>query len=279
MAAFKEFSLKKFGCTGLEKRKAGPAILNEPDDFIKIVYLKAGGSVKIDFEQFNLEQDAFFFISPGQFYEFSATCRGTMLYYNRDFYCIQIHDKEVACDGILFRNVYEIPVVWLTASQSSILESLITETESEMRTDDSGTEEMLRIILKQIIIKCTRIWKLQHQVKVAGAKPEVEFSRKFSQLIDAHYTERHTVADYADILNITAKSLNKRIMQYGRETPNDLIKNRIILEAKRLLAHTTLNIKEISYKLGYEDSSYFIRFFTKNTGNSPQKFRLSYLNT
>ena len=142
--------------------------------------------------------------------------------------------------------------------------------------DDSSIEEMLRILLKQIIIKCTRLWKQEHHVASEQMRPEVEFSRTFSQLVEWHYTKHHTVAAYAELLHITPKALNKRITRYSNTTPNDVIKNRIMLEAKRLLAHTQLSSKEIAYKLGYDDISYFTRFFTKQAGAAPQSFKLQY---
>lgn len=83
----------------------------------------------------------------------------------------------------------------------------------------------------------------------------------------------HTVADYADMLFITPKNLSKKISLLSKSTPNDIIKDRIILESNRLLAHTTRSVKEIAYSLNYEDDAYFIRFLTKHTGISPGSFR------
>lgn len=276
MNNLEEFAFKKLGYFEFNGDFAAQFNKQQTDVFIKIAFVRSGGIVKIDFEEFRLEKDAFFFINPGQFFELSIDCSGLMIYYNRDFYCIEIHDKEVACDGILFHNIYEIPVILLTPEDSLNLCSLMQQTSTEISISDSGTEEMLRIILKQLIIKCTRIWKKQHGITTEHARPEIEFLRNFSKLIDENYTRFHAVSDYADLLNITAKALNKRISQHNSSSPNYLIKNRIILEAKRLLAHTQLNIKEIGYKLGYDDSSYFIRLFTSHTNVSPHKFRLHY---
>ncbi|GAC1420565.1 MAG: helix-turn-helix domain-containing protein [Flavisolibacter sp.] len=245
-------------------------------NFIKIVFLYKGGHVVIDFKDFHLKQDAIFFINAGQFYTFDDSCSGCMIYYNRDFYCVEIHDKEVACDGILFHNVYETSVVLTNKKQSSELQNILASIKEEIKMDDGGVEEMLRTFLKQIIIKCTRIWKLTHYLSGEKAKPEVEFLRSFSQLIEWNYTRHHSVADYAKLLHISPKALNKRITKMSNTSPNDIIKNRILLEAKRLLVHTGLTSKEIGYKLGYEDSSYFIRFFTKQAASSPQNFRIKY---
>jgi AraC-like DNA-binding protein len=164
----------------------------------------------------------------------------------------------------------------MPSATSAHMQKIIQEIKDELEQEDSSLEEMLRILLKQIIIKSTRIWKQAHQVNSEEARQEVEFSRKFSQLVEWHYTRHHTVAEYADLLHITPKALNKRITRYSQTTPNEIIKNRIMLEAKRLLVHTQLSVKEIGYKLGYDDTSYFIRLFSKQAGNSPQSFRVQY---
>jgi AraC-like DNA-binding protein len=276
MGRFRQFTFKQFGYFDFDGNL--PDLLSQHDfsAFIKIVLLKQGGRAVIDFKEYKLQEDALFFINAGQYYRFDDSCRGTMLYYNRDFYCVEIHDKEVACDGILFHNVYEIPVIFMPEEISVEMEGLIKSIKNELEMEDSSMEEVLRIFLKLIIIRATRIWKKDHKVAGEEARQEVEFSRNFSQLVEWHYTRYHTVAEYANLLNITPKALNKRATRYTETTPNDIIKNRIILEAKRLLVHTRLSVKEIGYKLGYEDTSYFIRLFSKQASTSPHSFRQQY---
>lgn len=277
MTHFTQFSFKKFGHLNLEGVKAAEELTETLKDFIKVVYLKKGAEIEVDFRIYNLEKDALFFISAGQYCQLNEELsRGSLLYYNRDFYCVEMHDKEVACDGILFHNVYEIPVVYLSDEQSNTVEKLFKEIETEIIDEDSNLEEMLRVLLKQIIIKSTRIWKNKHETNTEESRQELEFVRHFSQLVEWNFTVKHTVAEYADLLNITPKLLNKRITKFSKDTPNDLIKQRIILEAQRMLAHTSLSVKEIGYKLGYEDPSYFIRLFTKQAGAAPQQFRKTY---
>lgn len=276
MDHLKQFTFKKFGYLNFHLNLTSQLSKYDLKDFIKIAFVKAGGHAIIDFKEYHLQKDAFFFINIGQYHWFDDTCSGVLLHYNRDFYCVEIHDKEVACDGILFHNIYDVPVVLMEQQSSNELQNILQQIKDEIELDDSGIEEMLRILLKQIIIKCTRLWKQVQSVAGELARPEVEFSRSFSQLVEWHYTRYHSVADYAALLNITPKALNKRITRNTDTTPNDLIKNRIILEAKRLLVHTHLSIKEIGYKLGYDDTSYFTRFFTKQTKVAPQSFRFQY---
>ena len=275
MGQFKQFAFKKFGVAELNCPTEGYE-QERYKEFIKVFFLKAGGNIQIDFTEYVLEQDALFFVSADQWYQLKeATTTGLLLYYNRDFYCVELHDKEVACDGILFHNAYDSPVVYLDAAQSLEIQRILNEITSELAGNESTMEEMIRLLLKQVIIKSTRIWKQSHQVEDENNE-EVEFVRKFSQLVEYHYATKHSVADYAELLHITPKALHKRIAKYSRNTPNDIIKNRIILEAKRLLAHTDMSVKEIGYKLSYEDPAYFIRLFTNQAGLAPQQFRKSY---
>ncbi|WP_293308625.1 helix-turn-helix domain-containing protein [Pedobacter sp. UBA5917] len=276
MNNLRQFEFKKFGYQTFSKDL--PAILAKDDysPFIKILFVKKGAKATVDFKDYELEKDSVFFINAGQYFAFDANCEGIMLFYNRDFYCVEIHDKEVACDGILFHNVYEIPVIELDDIHSVLFNQIFLEIRSELDLQDTAMEEMVRTLLKQLIIKSTRIWKHEHHVSSEEARQDLEFSRNFSQLVEWNYTRYHTVAEYADLLKVTPKILSKRISKQSKDTPNDLIKNRIILEAKRLLVHTTLSVKEIAYKLSYDDPSYFIRLFTKQAATPPQQFRLRY---
>lgn len=278
MNQFHQFTYKKIGLLHFEKANAGEVNKPEYRSFIKILFLRAGCNITIDFREYQLKQDALFFINVSQWCQLYTehSCSGSLLYYNRDFYCVEIHDREVSCDGILYNNVYDIPVVYLSAIQSRQVQSIIEEIGREFINDDTSMEEMLRILLKELIIRSTRIWKAEHDLATAEAKQDIEFLRKFSQLVELHFRERHTVADYASMLNVTSKALHKRITQYGHPGPNELIKERIMLEAKRLLAHTNLSVKEIGYNLGYDDPAYFVRLFTKQAGVSPMTFRTQY---
>lgn len=271
----REFSYKQFGQLRSSDNGIEENTLLSIAENIKILFLPKNRAVKIDFQSFTLEKDALLFINPNVKIQLSDTKDNNeiLLHFNRDFYCIEIHDHEVACDGILYNNVFEIPFIELTENQAFNIRGIIEEIQSEMQNEDSNTEEMLRTLLKLIILKSTRIWKEKHKLSEEQKQADVYFLRKFSKLVEDNYKTHHTVADYAEMLFMTPKSLSKKISLLSKETPNDIIKKRIILESKRLLAHTAMTVKEIAYHLNYEDDAYFVRFFTKHSGVSPTSFR------
>lgn len=256
--------------------------INGPDykAYIKILYLPAGYRLRVDFTVYDTERPSLYFISPNQYLEILKTGpeNGYFVFYNRDFYCIQIHDQEVACDGLLFNNIRNMPKVELSEEEISFLAYLFQEMIQEFRLNDTSLEEMVRTYLKQLLIRATRSWKKQHlSHEVTEQQTDMEFFRKFTRLVEEHYKTKHTVADYADFLCMAPKTITHKFNRLRLPQPNEVIKNRIILEAKRLLVHTSLTAKEIAYDLGYNDPAYFSRLFIGKTGESPSTFRAKFL--
>lgn len=274
--------LKKLGLVTVNKQSIEMINGEAYKQFIKVLYLPKGYKLTVDFNAYSTRQSSLFFVAPNQVLKIEnyASEEGHLMYYNRDFYCIQIHDKEVACDGLLFNNINNMPLVNVGKAEAPFFDSLFLEIEKEFNLDDPSLEEMVRTYLKQLLLKATRLWKKQHLEKeTVEQNNDLEFFRKFTLLVDAHYKQKHTVADYADVLSIAAKTVTHKFKRLNLPQPNEVIKNRIILEAKRLLVHTSLTAKEIAHELGYEDPAYFSRQFLVKTGESPSSFRTKYLST
>ncbi|MDR6762167.1 transcriptional regulator, AraC family [Flavobacterium sp. CF108] len=248
--------------------------------YIKVLYLPEGYEITIDFKQYKTSSPSLFFINSNQYLQINKEGKkqGYFMYYNRDFYCVQIHDAEVACDGLLFNNIFEMPMTTLPDKEVLFVEGIYNQIQQEFDAPDSSQEEMIRTYLKQLIIKATRIWKIQ-QLGVLNDEPskEMDFFRDFSRLVEIHFRTKHTVADYADILGLAPKTLSNKFNRLELSQPNDIIKDRIILEAKRLLGYSSLSVKEIAYQLGYEDPAYFNRLFTNKVGDTPSNFKKKYL--
>lgn len=246
---------------------------------IKILYIPAGYEISVDFNTFKTARPCLFFLTNQHLKITKAKGTATLVYYNRDFYCIQIHDKEVACDGLLFHNVFEIPYIELDKSSDSVVKYLFQSIKEELEAKDSSAEEMIRTYVKQIIIRATRIWKTQnlHRDEIRITNSEIDLFRDFSRHLEIHFREKHNVSDYADFLHLAPKTLTHKFKSLQLESPNQMIISRILLEAKRLLIYTDKTVKEIAYDLGYEDPAYFNRLFTHKTGSTPAGFKKNYM--
>ena len=193
--------------------------------------------------------------------------------FNREFYCIVDHDAEVSCTGLIFFGPGELPVVRLDAGETERYALLLRVFEDEFRAADNLQGEMLRVLLKRLIVLTTRLYKDQRLPADASAE-EVDTLRRFAMLVERHFRELHRVADYADLMHRSPKTLaNAFARDGGGRTPLQVIHERIALEAKRRLLYTDDTAAEVGYALGFGAPAHFSRFFKRLVGESPAAFR------
>ncbi|WP_299884107.1 helix-turn-helix domain-containing protein [uncultured Lacinutrix sp.] len=265
-----------FSLSVVEFEKA--CVVNRPEqvDAYSIYWIKDGkGTYNIDFKSYNFDENVLFFLSPGQVFSVDSEKikEAYKLTFIRDFYCIQTHDKEVACNGVLFNNVYETPFVKPCKNDTKKLSFIIESLVEEFKSSETAQYDMLQSYLRQFIIHCVRIQKEHYPIKT---DIESKLFKDFSILVEQNYKTEHSVTDYAKRLGVSPKSLTKNFQKANAETPSNFIKNRIILEAKRQLIYSNDSVKQIAYSLGFNDSAYFTRFFTKATTKSPLQFKKNY---
>lgn len=192
--------------------------------------------------------------------------------FNREFYCILDHDEEVSCNGILFFGTQDLPIIELNEDEANKFTALLNVFLDEFETEDKIQGEMLQMLLKRFIIKCVRLAKKQLITKELN-NSQIDLIRKFNVLVDIHFLTKRTVKEYADLLFKSPKTLSNLFGIYNQKTPQQIIHERITLEAKRLLLYTDKSISEVGFDLGYEDPAYFSRFFKKHTDKSPKEFK------
>jgi len=241
-----------------------------------IYWIQEGkGTYTIDFQQYTFEDNVLFFLSPGQVFtvdseEIKIAYKFTFV---TDFYCIQTHDKEVACNGVLFNNVYETPFVKPCEKDIKKLQFILESLIDEFKQSEIAQYDMLQSYLKQFMISAVRVKKENNTIKEGI---ETRLFKDFSMLVEQNFRNLHSVTDYANRLGVSPKSISKHFQKIGSKTPLDFIKIRITLEAKRLLIYTDKTVKEIAFELGFNDPAYFTRFFTKATKQSPLQFKKTY---
>lgn len=194
------------------------------------------------------------------------------LLFNREFYCIHTNDSEVSCNGLLFFGSDFTPTLSLTPSETATLRTLFSVLTEEFDIRDTGQEEMLRILLKRFIIRCTRMANSQ-LIKNGDKQTEIDLIRHYNVLVEEHFKTKKKVADYADLLFKSPKTIANVFSKSSEYTPLEVIHNRVILEAKRMLLYTDKSSKQIGLTLGYDDPAQFSKLFKKQTGTTTTEFK------
>lgn len=192
--------------------------------------------------------------------------------FNRDFYCIADHDAEVGCVGFLFYGIEHPLFIPLSDEDRRCISTLETQCLEEMEIADKMQGEMLRIVLKRLIIKVTRLAKSQTENYRRFTEDKMDIVRKFNLLLEANFRTQHEVQFYAQALNRSPKTLTNLFCLYNYPSPSKLIQRRIILEAKRYLYYTDKSAKEVAADLGFTSAAHFSRFFKAGAGVNFSEF-------
>ncbi len=192
--------------------------------------------------------------------------------FNREFYCIIDHDSEVSCVGFLFSSTDHLFVKLSDEAQKKLqlLSDIFIE---EFSTTDHIQHEMLLVLLKRLVIYTTRLAKIGYVPAKKLQDERFHIIRKFNLLVEANFRSERAVSFYAAQLYKSPKTLSNLFAIFNQKPPSQIIQERIMVEARRLLSYTDKSIKHITFELGFEDVSYFSSFFKKNVGISPSDFR------
>ena len=242
-------------------------------DFYLVFFVEKGSGVhNVDFTQYIVNDYQVYFIRPGQVHNWSL---------NVDTTGFQLMLSSEIVN--IFSNLGKFPFfeqsvpscLSLTKDEFEAFKNQLEEIETILPQNDLLTKEIVLLRLHVMLKLLQKEFVNQFQEHDSSTKPE-KVIKSFSALIDEHFKEESSVNFYADKLNITPNYLNILSQKYLKMPAGDVIKERTILEAKRLLTSTDLSIKEIGYQLGFNDNAYFSKVFKKYAGKTPGEFKESY---
>ena len=233
--------------------------------------IEGESALLVDKVEYKMSKNQLVFLTEFHQVEINKVAQLRLIRFNRPFYCIKDHDNEVGCRGILFYGASTVPLVNIPKEELEKFETLWKMFRLEMKSKDKLQIEMLQMMLTRLIILCTRLSKEQN--KFVPDSETYEVVRNFNYLVETHFKTKHTVAEYADLLNKSPKTLSNFFLKQNQKTPLQIIHKRILLEARRLLAYTEMAIKEIAYEIGFDSVQTFSRFFKNKEGVSPLEYR------
>ncbi|WP_300021367.1 AraC family transcriptional regulator [uncultured Maribacter sp.] len=238
--------------------------------FIRTTSSKA--FINVDGVPYIISEHSLLALTPIQFLHFNEGKHLIVYQFNREFYCIKDHDQEVSCAGLLFFGNAHIPVIDLGEKEQRKYDTLHEVFVDELETEDTIQAEMLRMLMARFMIMSTRLLKAKEGFNKTTGDAKVNLLRSFNLLVEEYYKTEHSVSFYADKLFKSPKTLSNTFSKFNT-TPLQIIHERIILEAKRLLIYTDKTAKEIAYDIGFEDASHLSRLFKKQTQQSPSEFK------
>jgi AraC family transcriptional activator of pobA len=245
--------------------------------FYEILWFQEGvGTHTVDFQEYDVKPNTIFFMSPGQVHHFDRKTgyKGIAIKMCTDFMKYESNADNLFLKYNAFYTFDTTPCFHIDDRAAIELMPLITGMEEEIKNKDSfGNIEVLKSLLRILLIKIQRLGIHDGELHLDNLKPSHLLFLKFRRLVEQEYMHLHTVQEYAEQLNVAVRTLNKCVNECSSTSPLAFINKRIMLEGKRMVRYSNMMFKEIAYELGYEDPSYFIKMFKRSTGYLPSEFR------
>jgi len=246
-------------------------------DFHVIALVASGeGSHEADFRTYRLAAGSVVWIRPGTVHRWSDvdTCDGPLILFRPDFLAGFTAEEAAA------------PASWQLEGQRLALALLAAghlgrEHETAVRSPELASPRLLSHLLGALILRALPDAPPSTSAPRAGrGRPEAgrrhEVFRAYRSAVEEHFAEWHQVADYAGALGYDVRTLSRATSAAAGTGAKTFLDQRVLLEAKRLLAHTDLPVGSCAWRLGFRDVANFTTFFRRQTGTPPAGWRTAY---
>lgn len=169
-------------------------------------------------------------------------------------------------------RVLEHPACHEAGADQPYLDMLCKTLNHEYANPGASRDLLLRSLVSALVVWVSRRDQEHHGVSERLDRGQMYLS-SFSKLIERHYREHLPISHYASVLGVTPVYLNAVCQRLAHQSALSIVHQRLLLEAKRNLIYTTLNVNQIADLLGFSEPAYFTRFFKRLTGKTPNHFR------
>ncbi|MES2706345.1 MAG: helix-turn-helix domain-containing protein [Verrucomicrobiota bacterium] len=242
-------------------------------DFFQIFHITGPCRLMHDFRDFHLSGTNAVFVIPGQVHTLNpgAGMKGMQVSFTQDFFDHNAPPPSGLTEFPFLLHSGAEPFLPLPGTEGHGISPIFAELQQEFDNALPRAEEILRALLRILFVRIHRL--------MSETRPQLGNSRasqlvgRFTLAVEHHFREKWTVGDYARHLHLTANHLNDTVREQTGHSAGELIRRRMLLDARRMLLHSELGVAEIAYQLGFPDPSYFSRFFRRADGRTPAGFR------
>ena len=238
-----------------------------------LIFTKGSGTHIVDFNTYSIIPGQVYFLAPGQVHSWAldAATDGFIINFNETFFTAVCYNPHFLNEFPFFNIISGKSMMQLKKNQLPVIVTLVEKLLEEFNCDEDFKNDLLRAFLLQLLIHFARNCRPDGLTKTN--KHHYILLRNFEKLVEQHYKAKKLPKEYAEMLFVTPNHLNTMCTTTAGKSAGELIRERILLEAKRLLVNSQLSIAEIGYQLSFEDNAYFSRFFKKYTAVTPEAFR------
>ncbi|MFM9989077.1 helix-turn-helix domain-containing protein [Flavobacterium sp.] len=244
-------------------------------NFYHVIWFQKGNPTHmVDFNPITISPNTLLFINKDTVQRFDNKTKfdGKAILFTDRFFCKTENDIKYLKETILFNDLFTISQIQVQ-NQLKIFSELFQQITDELLNDkDNSQFDILQNLLHNLLLYSERERRKQNFTEIKKGA-DLDYVLIFKDLLEANYKNQKQVNFYAKQIIITEKRLNQATSKVLGKTPKEIIDNRILLEAKRILAHTTESVKEIAFHLGFEEPTNFIKYFKKHTSVTPTEFR------
>jgi len=239
-------------------------------------YQKGTANHVIDFKPIKVKANSLLFVNKNrvQMLDAKGGYDGKFLLFTEAFFDKYPNDIKYLRNNILFNDLLEEPV--LNLKKDSPIVSVFNDIEAELsRPNDTVQHDVLHNLLHNLLLLAERERRKTGFNEIRKSE-DLDYTLLFKNLLEENFKKIKTVSEFANKMSVSEKKLNKSTNAILGKSPKEIIDERVVLEAKRLLVHTTNSIKEIGYDLGFEEPTNFIKYFKKHVSKTPIEFRGQY---